>query len=227
MCGIVGVVAERNSVPILMEGLRRLEYRGYDSAGIAVLEDGQVARLRTVGKVRVLQEALDAAPVSGSVGIAHTRWATHGVPTTHNAHPHISRDGIAIVHNGIIENHEALRADLKGLGYSFTSETDTEVIAHRIHHHLGASQDLFTAVRKTVAELQGAYAIAAVCEADPECIVVARQGCPVVIGLGIAENFVASDVAALLPVTRRFMFLDEGDGAEIARHSFKIVDSAG
>ena len=137
MCGIVGVVAERNSVPILMEGLRRLEYRGYDSAGIAVLEGGRVARVRTVGKVKILQDAIDAAPISGSVGIAHTRWATHGVPTTHNAHPHISRDGVAIVHNGIIENHEALRADLKGLGYRFTSETDTEVIAHRIHHHLG------------------------------------------------------------------------------------------
>jgi glutamine---fructose-6-phosphate transaminase (isomerizing) len=227
MCGIVGVVAERNSVPILMEGLRRLEYRGYDSAGIAVLESGRVARLRAVGKVRVLQEALDAAPIGGHVGIAHTRWATHGIPTTHNAHPHLSRDGVAIVHNGIIENHEALRADLKGLGYTFTSETDTEVVAHRIHHHLRSSADLFEAVRTTVAELRGAYALAVVCEADPECIVVARQGCPVVIGLGIAENFVASDVAALLPVTRRFMFLDEGDVAEVRRQSIKIMDSAG
>ncbi len=227
MCGIVGVVAERNSVPILMEGLRRLEYRGYDSAGIAVLEDGRVARLRTVGKVRILQDALDATPISGHVGIAHTRWATHGVPTTHNAHPHISRDGVAIVHNGIIENHEALRADLKGLGYAFTSETDTEVIAHRVHHHLATSADLFEAVRKTVAELQGAYALAVVCEADPECIVAAREGCPVAIGLGIDENFVASDVAALLPVTRRFMFLEEGDVAEIRRKSIKIMDAAG
>jgi glucosamine--fructose-6-phosphate aminotransferase (isomerizing) len=227
MCGIVGVVAERNSVPILMEGLRRLEYRGYDSAGIAVLEDGHVTRLRTVGKVKMLQEAIDAAPISGSVGVAHTRWATHGVPTTENAHPHISRDGIAIVHNGIIENHETMRADLKGLGYSFTSETDTEVIAHRIHHHLGASADLFEAVRKTVAELQGAYALAVVSESDPECVVVAREGCPVVIGLGIDENFVASDVAALLPVTRRFMFLEEGDVAEIRRKSIRILDAAG
>jgi glucosamine--fructose-6-phosphate aminotransferase (isomerizing) len=227
MCGIVGVVAERNSVPILMEGLRRLEYRGYDSAGIAVLESGRVARRRTVGKVKILQEALDASPVNGSVGIAHTRWATHGVPTTHNAHPHLSRDGVAIVHNGIIENHEALRAELKGLGYSFTSETDTEVIAHRIHHHLGASSDLFEAVRKTVAELQGAYALAVICEADPECVVVAREGCPVAIGLGIDENFVASDVAALLPVTRRFMFLEEGDVAEIRRKSVKILDETG
>jgi glucosamine--fructose-6-phosphate aminotransferase (isomerizing) len=210
-----------------MEGLRRLEYRGYDSAGIAVLESGRVARLRTVGKVRVLQEALDAAPIGGHVGIAHTRWATHGIPTTHNAHPHLSRDGVAIVHNGIIENHEQLRAELKSSGYTFTSETDTEVVAHRIHHHLRGSADLFEAVRKTVAELRGAYALAVVCETDPECIVAARQGCPVVIGLGIAENFVASDVAALLPVTRRFMFLDEGDVAEIRRQSIKIVDSAG
>ncbi|MHB8476937.1 MAG: glutamine--fructose-6-phosphate transaminase (isomerizing) [Steroidobacteraceae bacterium] len=227
MCGIVGVVAERNSVPILMEGLRRLEYRGYDSAGIAVIEDGRVARLRTVGKVKVLQDALDAAPIGGHVGIAHTRWATHGVPTTLNAHPHISRDGIAIVHNGIIENHETLRSDLKRLGYSFTSETDTEVIAHRIHHHLDGSAELLAAVRKTVAELQGAYALAVVCEADPECIVVAREGCPVVVGLGIDENFVASDVAALLPVTRRFMFLEEGDVAEIRRNSITVLDSVG
>ena len=227
MCGIVGVVAERNSVPILMEGLRRLEYRGYDSAGIAVLEGGRVARLRTVGKVKILQDAIDAAPVGGHVGIAHTRWATHGVPTTQNAHPHISRDGVAIVHNGIIENHEVLRTDLKRLGYIFTSETDTEVIAHRIHQHLNASAGLFEAVRKTVGELQGAYALAVVCEADPECIVVAREGCPVVIGLGIDENFVASDVAALLPVTRRFMFLEEGDVAEIRRRSIKILDAAG
>ncbi|MGC1520214.1 MAG: glutamine--fructose-6-phosphate transaminase (isomerizing) [Steroidobacteraceae bacterium] len=227
MCGIVGVVAERNSVPILMEGLRRLEYRGYDSAGIAVLENGRLARQRTVGKVKALQEAIDAAPIGGQVGIAHTRWATHGVPTTENAHPHISRDGIAIVHNGIIENHEPLRASLQELGYSFTSETDTEVIAHRIHHYLGDAADLFAAVRATVAELRGAYALAVVGETDPECVVVAREGCPVVIGLGLGENFVASDVAALLPVTRRFMFLEEGDVAEVRRRSIKIVDAAG
>ncbi|HEV7612028.1 MAG TPA: glutamine--fructose-6-phosphate transaminase (isomerizing) [Steroidobacteraceae bacterium] len=227
MCGIVGVVAERNAVPILMDGLRRLEYRGYDSAGIAVLENGHVARLRTVGKVKVLQDALDEAPIGGNVGIAHTRWATHGVPTTANAHPHISLGGITIVHNGIIENHETLRTELKGMGYTFTSETDTEVIAHRIHHHLAASTDLYDAVRKTVTELQGAYALAVISESDPECIVVAREGCPVVIGLGIDENFVASDVAALLSVTRRFMFLDEGDVAEIRRKSIKILDAAG
>ena len=228
MCGIVGVVAERNAVPILMEGLRRLEYRGYDSAGIAVLgADRHLSRVRTVGKVQMLADALAAAPIAGHVGIAHTRWATHGVPTTRNAHPHVSRDGIAIVHNGIIENHEALRAGLIDLGYEFDSETDTEVIAHRIHHHLAGSDGLYQAVRKTIAELEGAYALAVVSETDPETIVLAREGCPVVIGLGIDENFVASDVAALLPVTRRFMFLEEGDVAEIRRKSVTIVDSAG
>jgi glucosamine--fructose-6-phosphate aminotransferase (isomerizing) len=228
MCGIVGVVAERNAVPILMEGLRRLEYRGYDSAGLAVLTARhRLARVRTVGKVQALQDLLDAEPIEGHVGIAHTRWATHGVPTTGNAHPHVSRDGIAIVHNGIIENHEALRAGLLDLGYTFDSETDTEVIAHRIHHHLANSADLYQAVRQTVAELEGAYALAVIYQGDPECVVVARQGCPVVIGLGIGEHFVASDVAALLPVTRRFMFLEEGDVAEVRRHSLKIVDAAG
>ena len=228
MCGIVGVVAERNAVPILMEGLRRLEYRGYDSAGLAVLTaEHHLERLRTVGKVKILEDALKAAPVAGHVGIAHTRWATHGVPTTRNAHPHVSLDGIAIVHNGIIENHEALRAGLIDLGYTFSSETDTEVIAHRIHHHLATSASLLEAVRKTVAELHGAYALAVVAESDPECIVLAREGCPVVIGLGIDENFIASDVAALLPVTRRFMFLEEGDVAEVRRKSIGIFDSGG
>ncbi|HVC01206.1 MAG TPA: glutamine--fructose-6-phosphate transaminase (isomerizing) [Steroidobacteraceae bacterium] len=228
MCGIVGVVAERNVVPILLEGLRRLEYRGYDSAGLAVLtQTNQLARVRTVGKVKALQEALDAAPVAGFVGIAHTRWATHGVPSTRNAHPHVSRGGVAIVHNGIIENHESLRATLRELGYTFDSDTDTEVIAHRIHHHLGDSGDLYGAVRKTVAELAGAYALAVIAESDPDRVVVARQGCPVVIGLGIDENFVASDVAALLPVTRRFMFLEEGDIAEIRRRSVDVTGADG
>jgi glucosamine--fructose-6-phosphate aminotransferase (isomerizing) len=228
MCGIVGVVAERNAVPILLEGLRRLEYRGYDSAGIAVLgADRRLHRVRAVGKVKMLEEALEAAPIAGHVGIAHTRWATHGVPTRRNAHPHVSRDGIAIVHNGIIENHEALRAGLKELGYTFDSETDTEVIAHRIHHHLASSSGLYQAVRKTVAELEGAYALAVVAEGDPEAIVLAREGCPVVVGLGIDENFVASDVAALLPVTRRFMFLEEGDVAEVRRTAITVLDSHG
>jgi glucosamine--fructose-6-phosphate aminotransferase (isomerizing) len=228
MCGIVGVIAERNVVPILLEGLRRLEYRGYDSAGLALLDaGGALHRQRTVGKVKALADALDAAPLAGHVGIAHTRWATHGAPSTRNAHPHISRDGIALVHNGIIENHERLRGELKELGYSFSSDTDTEVVAHRIHHHLGNSRDLFGAVRKTIGELQGAYALAVVCEKDPDCIVLARAGCPVVIGLGIDENFVASDVAALLPVTRRFSFLEEGDVAEIRRKSIRIVSAGG
>jgi glucosamine--fructose-6-phosphate aminotransferase (isomerizing) len=228
MCGIVGAVADRDIVPILIEGLRRLEYRGYDSAGVAVLNgSGQVKRLRTVGKVRKLEDALDADPTHGGLGIAHTRWATHGSPSERNAHPHISRDGIAIVHNGIIENHEELRDEAKRDGYEFTSETDTEVIAHRIHHHLRVTGDLFKAVRATVAELEGAYALAVVSQSDPDRIVVARQGCPVVIGLGDQENFVASDVAALLPVTRRFVFLEEGDVGEIRRKSVRILDREG
>ncbi len=228
MCGIVGAIAERNVVPILMEGLRRLEYRGYDSAGIAVLNGtAHLKRLRTVGKVKMLQEALDADPTHGQVGIAHTRWATHGVPSERNAHPHISHDGLAIVHNGIIENHEELRDELEKAGYTFTSETDTEVIAHRVHHHLQSQKDLFKAVRATVAELEGAYALAVVSESEPERIILAREGCPVVIGLGVDENFVASDVAALLPVTRRFMFLEEGDVADIRRTSIKVLDKNG
>ena len=228
MCGIVGAVADRDIVPILIEGLRRLEYRGYDSAGVAVLNgSGDIKRLRTVGKVRKLQDALDADPTHGGLGIAHTRWATHGVPSERNAHPHISKDGIAIVHNGIIENHEELRAEAKREGYEFTSETDTEVIAHRVHHHLKATGDLFKAVRATVAELEGAYALAVVSQSDPDRIVVARQGCPVVIGLGEHENYVASDVAALLPVTRKFIFLEEGDVGEIRREGVRIIDRDG
>src|SRR4051812_23091109 len=228
MCGIVGAIAERNIVPILMEGLHRLEYRGYDSAGIAVLNGSQhLKRLRTVGKVRMLDEALASSPTIGKIGIAHTRWATHGVPSERNAHPHISRDRIAVVHNGIIENHEELREELQRAGYQFTSETDTEVIAHRVHLHLQTVRDLFKAVRATVAELEGAYALAVVSEDDPERLILAREGCPVVVGLGVEENFVASDVAALLPVTRRFIFLEEGDVAEIRRTSIRIIDKVG
>jgi glutamine---fructose-6-phosphate transaminase (isomerizing) len=228
MCGIVGAVAGRDILPVLIEGLQRLEYRGYDSAGVALLNgDGQVRRLRTVGKVARLREALDLAPAYGNVGIAHTRWATHGVPSERNAHPHVSRDGIAIVHNGIIENHEGLRTDLEGRGYAFTSETDTEVIAHRIHFHMKHDPDLFRAVQATVKELHGAYALAVMSEHDPDTIVVARAGCPVVVGIGEDENFVASDVSALLPVTRSFMFLEEGDVAAIHRRSVTVLDSAG
>jgi len=228
MCGIVGAIAERNVVPILLEGLRRLEYRGYDSAGLAVLgSDQHMSRLRTVGKVKNLTDAVDATATAGRIGIAHTRWATHGVPSERNAHPQMSGHGIAIVHNGIIENHEALRADLQAKGYQFTSETDTEVIAHRVHLHTQSSPDLFTAVRRTVAELKGAYALAVMSEGDADCIVLARVGCPVVVGLGVDENFVASDVSALLPVTRRFMFLDEGDVAEITLGGVRIIDREG
>ena len=228
MCGIVGAVATRDVLPILIDGLQRLEYRGYDSAGVAVLTSaGQVTRLRTVGKVARLREALDEAPTAGMLGIAHTRWATHGVPSERNAHPHISRDGIAIVHNGIIENHEELRADLTKRGYAFTSETDTEVIAHRVHFQLQSHPDLFAAVQATVRELHGAYALAVMSEKDADTIVLARAGCPVVVGLGDGENFVASDVAALLPVTKRFQFLEEGDVAAIHRRSVSIVDARG
>jgi glucosamine--fructose-6-phosphate aminotransferase (isomerizing) len=228
MCGIVGAVADRDIVPILIEGLKRLEYRGYDSAGVAVLNGGtEVSRLRAVGKVAKLSEALAATPTSGHLGIAHTRWATHGVPNERNAHPHVSRDGVAIVHNGIIENHEELRAGLEKLGYEFTSETDTEVIAHRIHHHLGATRDLFQAVQKTVAELRGAYSLAVMWGQDPDCIVLARAGCPALIGIGKDENFVASDIAALLPVTRRFVILEEGDVACIRRKGIQVVDAGG
>ncbi len=228
MCGIVGGVADRNLVPVLIEGLKRLEYRGYDSAGIAVLNgESHLQRLRTVGKVRALEQALAEMPITGRAGIAHTRWATHGVPSERNAHPHISRDGLAIVHNGIIENYEELREELKLAGYQFNSETDTEVVAHRVHFHLEKLGDLFKAVRATVAELEGAYALAVISESEPDRLIAARVGCPVVLGLGLGESFVASDVAALLPVTRRFMFLDEGDVAEIRRSGARVIDREG
>ncbi len=217
MCGIVGAVAERNVVPILMEGLRRLEYRGYDSAGIAVLNDAQVTRTRRVGKVQELQSALDEQPINGGTGISHTRWATHGAPNETNAHPHVSSDQIALVHNGIIENYEELREDLRERGYYFTSDTDTEVVAHRIHYNMQESGDFVAAVKQTVAELEGAYALAALSVKHPEELIIARAGAPAVVGLGLDENFVASDVAALLPVTRNFMFLEEGDVAHVRR----------
>ncbi len=227
MCGIVGGTAERNVVPILMEGLRRLEYRGYDSAGIAVGQSDGIERYRALGKVAELQAKLDTNPLEGYTGIAHTRWATHGVPSEENAHPHVSSPDIALVHNGIIENHEPLRADLLAKGYEFSSQTDTEVVAHRIHMHLAQSDGLEDAVRKTVAELEGAYALVVMSKSEPGKLVLAREGCPVVVGVGIGENFVASDVAALLPVTRKFMFLDEGDIAVVTRDGVVISDSAG
>jgi glutamine---fructose-6-phosphate transaminase (isomerizing) len=227
MCGIVGAIADCNVVPILMEGLRRLEYRGYDSAGLAVVHNGAMRRQRRQGKVAELQAALDADPFEALLGIAHTRWATHGAPAERNAHPHISRDGLAIVHNGIIENHEALRGELKDLGYEFTSDTDTECIAHRIHHHLKTHPNLFDAVRATVAELEGAYALAVMSQSNPDLLVLARCGCPVVVGVADGGHFVASDVSALLPVTRQFMFLEEGDVAEIRKASIKVYDKTG
>ncbi len=227
MCGIVGAVAERNVVPILMEGLRRLEYRGYDSAGIAIRNGASITRVRRAGKVQELQNALDLDPLQGFSGISHTRWATHGVPNETNAHPHMSEDDIAIVHNGIIENFEELRDDLQENGFEFESQTDTEVVAHRIRHHLKETGELSAAVRKTVAELEGAYALAVMSASDPDKLILARAGCPVVVGLGIGENFVASDVAALLPVTRKFMFLDEGDIAVVRKQDVTVYDARG
>jgi glucosamine--fructose-6-phosphate aminotransferase (isomerizing) len=210
-----------------MEGLRRLEYRGYDSAGIAVLEDGDIRRVRRVGKVRELAEALEETPARGVIGISHTRWATHGVPNEPNAHPHMSGDEIAIVHNGIIENYEDLRNQLIKDGYEFVTDTDTEVVAHRIAQHLEDTGEISAAVRATVSELEGAYALVVMSRNDPGKLVLARQGCPVVIGHGIDENFVASDVAALLPVTRRFSFLEEGDVAVVERTTVSIRDADG
>ena len=228
MCGIVGAIAERNVVPILMEGLRRLEYRGYDSAGIAVRNhEARLQRIRSVGKVAGLQHLLDQGTVEGPLGIAHTRWATHGMPAERNAHPHMSGEKVAVVHNGIIENHSDLRAELSQLGYCFSSETDTEVIAHLLGSLLDRDPDLLKAVRITLTRLVGAYALAVASPDDPDRIVVARAGSPLVVGVGIEENFIASDVFALLPVTQRFMFLEEGDVAEIRRDRISVYDVDG
>ncbi len=226
MCGIVGGVAVRDVVPVMIEGLRRLEYRGYDSAGLAVVDDGNVTRTRRVGKVQELVDALDENPASGLVGISHTRWATHGVPNESNAHPHMSGNRIAIVHNGIIENYEDLREDLISKGYEFASDTDTEVVAHRIAWHKKGGVSLEQAVRDTVHELAGAFALAVMSADDPDKLVIAREGAPAVVGLGEGENFVASDVAALLPVTRNFIFLEEGDIALVERDKITIWDRA-
>lgn len=226
MCGIVGAVAQRNVVPILVEGLSRLEYRGYDSAGVAVLNGG-IKRVRAVGRVADMQTRAEAEGLQGFVGIGHTRWATHGGVTEYNAHPHISHDEIAVVHNGIIENHDEHRARLKTLGYTFESQTDTEVIAHLIHYHFKQCGDLFTATRRAVSELVGAYAIGAVALASPGIMTCARVGCPLLIGLGEGENFIASDVSAVLSSTRRVIYLDEGDVAEIGRDHVTILDRNG
>ena len=228
MCGIVGAVAERNVVEILLEGLKRLEYRGYDSAGVALLKnDGSFTRIRRTGKVQELADAVDNQPALGSTGIAHTRWATHGGVTEENAHPHTSSDSIAVVHNGIIENYQQLRDELSGKGYTFTSDTDTETIAHTVHSLLPESESLLAAVQTAVSTFHGAYGTVIMDKNDPSRIVVARSGSPLVIGLGLGENFVASDQMALLPVTRRFIFLEEGDVAEITRRTVSIFDSEG
>ncbi|MGY2269782.1 glutamine--fructose-6-phosphate transaminase (isomerizing) [Pseudomonas reactans] len=227
MCGIVGAVAERNITPILIEGLKRLEYRGYDSAGVAVFTNaGKLERMRRPGKVSELEQALAGEPLVGRLGIAHTRWATHGAPCERNAHPHFSGD-LAVVHNGIIENHEVLREQLKGLGYVFTSDTDTEVIAHLLNHKLKDHSDLTTALKATVKELHGAYGLAVVSASQPDRVVAARSGSPLVIGLGLGENFLASDQLALRQVTDRFMYLEEGDIADIRRESVQIWDVNG
>ena len=227
MCGIVGAVAQRDVVDILVEGLRRLEYRGYDSAGVAVVtESGELTRLRRLGKVKELSDAVAAQPVNGGTGIAHTRWATHGEPSERNAHPHVSSN-ITVVHNGIIENHAPLRDALKAKGYVFTSDTDTEVIAHLVEEELKTAGSLLAAVQTTVKQLHGAYGTVLLDKTDSSRVVVARSGSPLVIGLGIGENFIASDQLALLPVTRRFIFLEEGDVAEITRHSVAIFDKDG
>ena len=225
MCGIVGAIASRNVVPILLEGLRRLEYRGYDSAGVAVI-NGSMQRLRSCGRVAALARLALERGLAGHIGIGHTRWATHGVPSERNAHPHVS-GGVSVVHNGIIENHEEMRARLKRLGYAFASDTDTEVIAHLVHSHLAADANLFQAVRNATRELVGAYAIAVIAADDPYRMVVARMGAPLLLGLGDGENFAASDTAALLQVTRRMIHLEEGDCAEVTLKHVTIVDARG
>src|SRR5512134_551197 len=225
MCGIVAAVAKRNVVPILIEGLRRLEYRGYDSAGVAVI-NGSLKRVRSCGRVAELKRLTDEQRLEGTIGIGHTRWATHGVPSEKNAHPHIS-GGLAVVHNGIIENHEAIRARLSGLGYEFLSDTDTEVIAHLIEEHRKQGNDLITATRNAISELEGAYAIAVIAEQDDQRLVVARKGAPLLLGLGEGENFAASDASALLQVTKRMVYLEEGDVAELRRDGYRVFGAGG
>src|ERR1700733_8863392 len=225
MCGIVGAVAQRNIVPVLIEGLRRLEYRGYDSCGVAVLANGEPHRARSVARVADLDEQVHESHLEGVTGIAHTRWATHGAPVTDNAHPIFSRNALALVHNGIIENYEALREMLRGKGYEFVSQTDTEVIAHLVHSLYQG--DLFAAVRSAVKQLHGAYAIAVLHKDQPHTVVGARQGSPLVVGLGDGENFLASDALALAGSTERFIFLEEGDVCELSLESVRIADRDG
>lgn len=229
MCGIVGAVAQRNVAEILLEGLQRLEYRGYDSAGLAIISpQGQLQRIRRVGKVSSLKQAYEATPLLGHTGIAHTRWATHGEPTEYNAHPHTS-DYISIVHNGIIENYEPIRQQLQEKGYNFTSDTDTEVMAHLIYDEIQNHQalSLFDVVKRVTPKLRGAYGTVVMDTRNPDILVAARSGSPLVIGIGVGEMFIASDQLALLPVTRRFIYLEEGDIAEITQRQVTIVDKNG
>jgi len=225
MCGIVGAVAQRNVVPILLEGLKRLEYRGYDSAGLAVIAGDSLQRVRSVGRVASLASDAREHKVRGSTGISHTRWATHGAPTERNAHPHVSLDGLAVVHNGIIENYEELREELKAQGYQFSSDTDTEVIAHLVHARWRETRDLGLAVREAVTRLRGAYAIACIVPAEPQRLVGARRGSPLLLGVGIEEHFVASDASALLPVTQRMVYLEEGDVADLGLFGYQVYDA--
>ena len=226
MCGIVGAVAERNVIPILLEGLRRLEYRGYDSAGIAVVtQENEIGRVRAIGKVKELEPLLENAELKGHLGIAHTRWATHGKPTEANAHPHICNNSVSLVHNGIIENHVELRNKQTSQGYTFTSETDTETVVHEVYHQLETNKDLLHAVQNTISLLEGAFALAVIHNSNPDRMIVAKKGSPLVIGVGLGEYFIASDVAALLPVTNRFMFLEDGDVADITRNKLTIFNA--
>jgi glutamine---fructose-6-phosphate transaminase (isomerizing) len=230
MCGIVGAVAQRNVVPILVEGLKRLEYRGYDSAGLAVLGDGgseRLDRVRAVGKVKVLEESLQQLQTEGQTGIAHTRWATHGIPSEDNAHPHVSHGVIAVVHNGIIENHEALRKKLQAEGYEFNSQTDSEVVAHLMHHHLKKQKDLCRAAIAAIGELEGAYALGIISREEPHRLIAARKGSPLVVGIGIEEHFIGSDVLALAPVTRNVIYLEDGDVADLRRSEYAIYNADG
>jgi len=229
MCGIVGAVAERNVTPILLEGLRRLEYRGYDSAGIAVLDNKDIiSRVRRVGKVKALSDALLEHPgIVGVSGLAHTRWATHGEPSEQNAHPHICNQSVAIVHNGIIENHGELRQQQRNEGFDFTSQTDTEVAVHQIEHYLKQEGDLLTAVQMAVADFEGAYALGVISNSEKNRLIASRRGSPLVIGVGFGEYFIASDAAALLPVTRRFIYLEEGDIADIRSNELFIYNDKG
>ena len=228
MCGIVGAVARENVVDVLIDGLKRLEYRGYDSAGVALLDEHAcIQRVRTPGKIRQLEAALQQTPASGHIGIAHTRWATHGVPSENNAHPHVCRKSVAVVHNGIIENYEALKQAQQAQDYVFTSETDTEVIVHQLHKHMDEGKDLLAAVRATVRELEGAYALGVISTEEPDVLVTARRGSPLVIGLGEDANYIASDVAALISETQNFIYLEEGDVAVLRASGVEIFDEDG